>query len=56
MSEALGAGQVCWSVLRELTRVATDETEREWLDAAQGRTAREVEKLVAGTSRQLFVG
>jgi hypothetical protein len=35
-------------VARELTRVATPSTEREWLEAARGRTVREVEQLVAG--------
>ena len=48
MAEALRAGTTCWSVLRELTRVATSATEREWLAAAAGRTVREVERLVSG--------
>ena len=47
-AEALKNGQVCWSVLRELTRVATPETEAEWLEVAAGRTVREVEQLVSG--------
>src|SRR5690606_31185403 len=41
-------GRVCWSALRELTRVANPETERDWLVAAQGKTVREVEELVTG--------
>jgi hypothetical protein len=34
--------------VRELTRVATRATERDWLEASRGRTAREIEKLVSG--------
>jgi hypothetical protein len=48
LSQALQDGQACWSVLRELTRVATPATETEWLTAAEGRTARDVERLVSG--------
>jgi hypothetical protein len=45
---ALANGALSWSVVRELTRVATSKTESEWLSAAQGRTARDVERLVSG--------
>jgi hypothetical protein len=48
LARALESGQICWSALRELTRVATTETELDWLTAAQGKTVRDVEKLVAG--------
>lgn len=48
LARALQGGTVCWSVLRELTRVATRKTESEWLAAAEGRTVREVEQLVSG--------
>jgi hypothetical protein len=48
LARALQDGQACWSVLRELTRVATPDTEAEWLAAAAGRTVREVEQLVSG--------
>jgi 5-methylcytosine-specific restriction endonuclease McrA len=48
LSRALGEGALSWSSARELTRVAAPETERSWLEAAQGRTVREVEKLVSG--------
>jgi hypothetical protein len=47
-ARALKKGQVCWSAVRELTRVATPETEAAWLAAASGRTVRELEKLVSG--------
>jgi hypothetical protein len=47
-SSSLRDGSVWWSVTRELTRVATRATESEWLAAARGRTARDVERLVSG--------
>src|SRR3954464_1202313 len=48
LAQALGDGNASWSTLRELTRVATRATERDWLEASRGRTVREVEKLVSG--------
>ena len=48
LKRALSDGETNWSVLRELTRVATPETESAWLGAARGRTMREVERLVSG--------
>jgi hypothetical protein len=48
LAEALKQGGVCWSALRELTRVATPETQTAWLAAATGRTVRQLEKLVSG--------
>ncbi|MFZ5890652.1 MAG: hypothetical protein ACOY0T_06235 [Myxococcota bacterium] len=47
-SDALRTGQLTWSAVRELTRVATVETERAWLDAACGLNVRQVEELVSG--------
>src|SRR4051812_37383116 len=44
----LQSGHASFSAVRELTRVATPSTEREWLEAAQGRTVREIEQLVSG--------
>jgi hypothetical protein len=41
-------GSIQWSTARELTRVATQETERAWLDACGSRSLRDVESLVAG--------
>src|SRR5687767_13425213 len=38
---ALETGTVNWSTVRELTRVATAETEKEWLEAAKGKTVRQ---------------
>jgi hypothetical protein len=49
-SEALAAGRVTYSTVRELSRIATVDTERAWLDRAAGKTVREVEALVAGRS------
>ncbi len=51
LSRALAEGRVHGSAVRELSRVATAETEREWLDAAQGHTIRQIEKLVLGHAR-----
>ena len=48
LSQALRDGELNWSALRELTRVAVPETEGEWLDVARGRTVREIERLVSG--------
>ena len=45
---ALSSGALNWSVVRELTRVATAKTEGEWLAAARGLTARDAERLVSG--------
>jgi len=44
----LQTGAISFSHARELTRVATPSTEKEWLAAARGRTVREVEQLVSG--------
>jgi hypothetical protein len=48
LTRSLRAGSVSWSAVRELTRVATPQTEQVWLEAARGRSMREVEKLVSG--------
>jgi hypothetical protein len=44
LAESLRSGTASWSCVRELTRVATAETERIWLEQSRGRTTREVEK------------
>src|SRR5258708_25933543 len=48
IEKALRDGSVSWSMVRELTRVATSDSERAWLDVARGRTVRQIEELVAG--------
>ena len=45
---ALEQGRLGWCALREVTRVAVKETEDAWLQAARGKTVRELEQLVAG--------
>jgi hypothetical protein len=51
LAKAFEEGSVAFSVVRELTRVAAAETEAAWLEAAHGRTAREVERLVSGRTK-----
>ncbi len=48
---ALAEGQVAWTHVRELSRVATGDTEEAWLAAVKGQRAREVAERVAGLSR-----
>jgi hypothetical protein len=48
IGEALEEGVLNWSAVRELTRVAVANTEREWLEVARGRTVHQLEALVAG--------
>jgi hypothetical protein len=50
LSVKLAQGELCFSVVRELTRVCTEESELEWIAVAEGRTAREVERMVSGRS------
>src|SRR5262245_36610231 len=47
-ARALEQGALSWCAARELTRVATGDTEAAWLEVARGKTTREVERLVAG--------
>jgi hypothetical protein len=48
IAEALENGEIKHSAVRELTRVASGDTEAEWLRAVQGKSLREIEPLVAG--------
>jgi hypothetical protein len=48
LSVALQEGQLSWSAVRELTRVAGPETETEWLQLARGKSIRQLEELIAG--------
>ena len=48
MREALAAGMVTYSTVRELTRFVDGETEEDWIVAVEGCTAREVEELARG--------
>ncbi len=51
LSEAFEKGHISSSHVREISRVATEETDKFWCDTARGKTVREVEKLVAFTPR-----
>lgn len=44
----LGEGALSFSAVRELTRVATVDTEQAWLDAAHGKNLRQIEAMVSG--------
>jgi hypothetical protein len=48
LETSLAAGRLHFSAVRELSRVATSGTETQWIQAAEGKTLREVEDLVAG--------
>ncbi len=47
LSTALANGELSYSAVRELSRVATCATEADWLAHARGKNLREVEELVA---------
>ncbi len=51
LDSALRSGQLCWSVVRELSRVAIQETEEAWIGWAKGRRSREVEQAVVALRR-----
>jgi 5-methylcytosine-specific restriction endonuclease McrA len=51
LSEALASGEFPFTAIRELTRVVTAKTERVWHAAAQGKSVREIEEMVAGHER-----
>jgi hypothetical protein len=48
LSAALARGLVSYSVARAITRVATPETEAEWVETARHATAAQLERLVGG--------
>ncbi len=51
LTDAFARGELQFSAIRELTRVATPGTETRWRDAAVGKTVRQIEELVAGHRR-----
>ena len=51
LAEALRSGGLNWSAVRERSRVAVPETEREWIAVARERNARDVERMVSGLAR-----
>ncbi|MEQ9073443.1 MAG: HNH endonuclease signature motif containing protein [Sandaracinaceae bacterium] len=48
LSAAFAAGELVYSAVRELTRVADAETEAEWLEVADGKTASQIERMTSG--------
>ena len=48
LSAAFAAGDLVYSAVRELTRVADAETEAEWLEVADGKTASQIERMTSG--------
>jgi hypothetical protein len=51
IADALAAGELHYSAVRELSRIATEATEDEWLEAARGNSLRRIEALVSGHKR-----
>ncbi len=51
LTDAFASGELQFSAIRELTRVATPATETRWRDAALGKNVRQIEELVAGHRR-----
>jgi len=47
LTAALAGGELPFSAIRELTRVATPSTEGAWVAAAAGRNLRQIEEIVA---------
>ena len=48
LDAAFAGGQLAFSAVRELTRVATPATEAAWVASAIGKNVRQIEELVAG--------
>src|ERR1051325_3977249 len=47
IESALENGELPFSAIREITRVANEETHEAWLEAARGKSVHEIEQLVA---------
>jgi hypothetical protein len=47
LDDALESGELCFSAVREITRIATRKTERAWLAACRGKTMKEIVELLA---------
>src|SRR5688500_10456468 len=48
LHEVFAKGDLTFTAMRELTRVATEENEAQWLAAAEAKTSREIAKMVSG--------
>ena len=44
-------GELVYSVVREIARVATEKTETDWIAAARGKTAHEMQRMISGRVR-----
>ncbi|MBL0218197.1 MAG: HNH endonuclease [Myxococcales bacterium] len=51
IADQFRAGELAWTSVRELTRVATRKTEDAWLDAAEGKLSTDVQQLVRGKAK-----
>lgn len=51
IAAAMAEGRLTWSKVREITRVATPESEQQWLDIALASTANHVERVVRAFRR-----
>jgi hypothetical protein len=51
LGDALRTGRLCWSAVRELSRVAIADNEQTWIEAAGEKTVREIEAMVSGRQR-----
>ena len=51
LADALATGELTYSAIRELTRVATPITQTEWRDAARGKNLRQIEQCIAGRKK-----
>jgi hypothetical protein len=51
IGQSFARGELPFSAVRELTRVATADTDTAWRDAAVGKSVHEIEQLVAGRTR-----
>ena len=51
LAEEFADGRRHYSVVRELTRVATPDTEKDWLDRTRGKSPKQVEEMVSGRQR-----
>ncbi|MDB4959909.1 MAG: endonuclease [Myxococcales bacterium] len=51
LADALENNELKFSAVRELTRIATPDTELDWLDASRGKTVRQIESLMSGHKR-----
>src|SRR6187455_3462112 len=47
LEQAHAAGELSYSAVREITRIATRRTERAWLAACRGKTVKEIAELLA---------